>query len=242
VAPGGVAVVTGGTGGLGSAVVDCLAKEGGHVVSCGSGKPAGDARPAKGGQSIHRMSFDVTDEKAVDAAFAEIHKRWGGLDTLVHCAAVAADHLLPQTSQAEWERILSTNLTGAMHCMRAAGRIMLRRRRGHIIAVSSFTALRGARGLSAYSASKAGLIGLSRSLAAELGGRGVRVNVVCPGMLDTPMGRAAPAEAWESQERESLLGRGQSVDEVAAFIATLAGMQNVSGQVLNIDSRPAPWS
>lgn len=191
---------------------------------------------------ILSLPLGVTNRESVEKAVKTVLDRWGRIDALVNNAGITDDHLLWQTSEGAWDRLLNTNLTGAFLCSQAALRSMLKQRDGHIINVTSFSARCGARGQSAYAAAKAGLIGLTRSLAKELGSRNVRVNAVMPGVLPTRMTADLPADVMEAFARANALGRINEIDEVARFVVFLAGMRNVSGQVFQLDSRIAPWA
>jgi 3-oxoacyl-[acyl-carrier protein] reductase len=188
------------------------------------------------------VALDVTQPGQPERVVAEVLARWGRLDALVNNAGVTADALFLQLREAEWDRVLSVNLKGAMACARAAVWPMLRQRGGHIINIGSFAARGGRPGQAAYAAAKAGLIGLTQSLAAEAGSRNVRVNIVFPGVLATPMTADLSADALAALLGRSVLRRANTVEEVARFVVHLAGMENVSGQVFQLDSRPARWT
>lgn len=231
-----VALITGATGGLGRALVNELASSGWQVIA-GARQPieATDAR-------ITPMTLDVTDAAGVERAVAEITKKFSRLDVLVNNAGVTADAPLAQLSDDDWQRVLDVNLNGAFRCARAVARQMIRQRDGHIINISSHGARRGPRGQANYAAAKAGLLGLTQSLAKELGSRNVRVNAIFPGVLPTNMTAELGAEQLAAFAQSNALGRINSVEEVARFIAFLATTQNISGQVFALDSRIAPWT
>lgn len=161
--------------------------------------------------------------------------RWGRIDVLVCNAGIASSRLLLRTTNQEWATILETNLTGAFHCVKAAGRHMLARREGSIIVISSFAALHGQSGQSAYAATKAGLLGLVKSAAREWGPRNVRINAVLPGWHRTEMSAHAMVE--ERIVHDHALKRSGDVQAVAQTIYHLARLKDVSGQVWNLDSR-----
>jgi 3-oxoacyl-[acyl-carrier protein] reductase len=178
----------------------------------------------------------------VDAVTNEIVQSWGRLDALICNAGVTADGSLALMSDDDWQRVLEVNLKGAFHCSRAALRPMLAQRDGHIIFISSFSGRVGTRGQTNYAAAKAGLIGLSQSLAREAGPRNVRANAVLPGVLPTPMTGGLEAATLASFVSANTLGRINTLDEVARFIAFLTATQNISGQIFQLDSRVAPWT
>jgi 3-oxoacyl-[acyl-carrier protein] reductase len=231
-----VALITGANGGLGRALVNELVSSGWQVVA-GARQPieATDAR-------IIPMTLDVADAAGVELAVAEIIKKFNRLDLLVNNAGRTADATLAQLSDDDWARVLDVNLNGAFRCARAVARQMMRQRDGHIINISSHGARRGPRGQANYAAAKAGLLGLTQSLAKELGSRNVRVNAIFPGVLPTMMTAQLSAEQLAGFAEANALGRINSVEEVARFIAFLATTQNISGQVFALDSRIAPWT
>jgi 3-oxoacyl-[acyl-carrier protein] reductase len=157
---------------------------------------------------------------------------WGRLDALIHNAGVTADALLAQQTEADWDRVVAVNLTGAMRCARAAAGALGAAGGGHIVNIGSYAGRAGGPGQAAYAAAKAGLIGLTAALAAELAGLNVRVNVVLPRLSVAAQARLVAANR---------LGRMNAVEEVARFVVFLCGLQNVSGQVFQLDSRPARW-
>jgi 3-oxoacyl-[acyl-carrier protein] reductase len=166
------------------------------------------------------------------------------LDLLVHNAGFLRDAPLARMSEADFAAVLEVHLRGAFLCARAALRPMLRQGGGHLVFVGSFSALSGPAGQANYAAAKAGLIGLAQSLAAEYGGRGVRANVVLPGLLETPM--SAPLLTDPERRRRALaahtLGRFNTPAEAARFIAFLHSLPHTSGQVFSLDSRIHPWT
>jgi 3-oxoacyl-[acyl-carrier protein] reductase len=167
---------------------------------------------------------------------------FGRIDILINNAGLTLDAPLAQMTGEQWDRVLEVNLRGAFLCSKAAARQMIRQRDGHIINISSHGARRGPRGQANYAAAKAGLIGLTQSLAKELGSRNVRVNAIFPGVMLTNMTANLSPEALDEFAKANALGRINSVEEVAHFIAFLAFTQNISGQVFALDSRIAPWT
>ena len=230
-----VVLITGAAGGLGCGLVEAFAREGWRVA-------AGWHRtsPPPLTDFIWPIPLDVTVRAQAQKAAADVVTHWGRLDALVNNAGVTADQLLVQTSEADWDRVLEVNLKGAFLCSQAVIRQMLHQRDGHIINIASFAGRTGARGQAAYAAAKAGLIGLTQSLAKEVGSRNVRVNAVLPGVLPTPMTAGLSKDIHDQLAAANALGRLNSVEEVARFIVFLAGLQNVSGQLFQLDSRIAP--
>jgi 3-oxoacyl-[acyl-carrier protein] reductase len=231
-----VALITGANGGLGRALVSEFATAGWHVIA-GARQLLEVTDP-----HITPIVLDVADSPGVERAIAEIIKKFNRLDVLVNNAGVTADTLLAQLSDEDWDRVIDVNLNGAFRCSRAVARQMMRQRDGHIINISSHSARRGPRGQANYAAAKAGMVGLTQSLAKELGSRNVRVNAIFPGVMPTSMTAQLSAEHLTAYAEANALGRINSADEVARFIAFLATTQNISGQVFALDSRTAPWT
>jgi 3-oxoacyl-[acyl-carrier protein] reductase len=179
---------------------------------------------------------DLRQKSDIEEMMSEINERWGRLDVLINNAAVTVESLCLKTSDEVLDRILDTNLTAAMMLSRAAVPLM-KQRGGHIINISSLAGLKGKKGLGAYAASKAGLVGLSISLARELACYNIRVNTVLPGYLMTDMGRSASLKAREIVCKDSILGRCADIDEVSDFINYLIQTRGITGQVFNLDSR-----
>lgn len=215
-----VAVVTGGQGVLGSAVAGALRADGWTVHAPGHGE------------------LDVTDPPAVQAWFDGVDR----CDLLVNNAGCADDAVLARMTGDQWDRVLACNLMGAARCAKAVLPMMLRNGGGSILNIGSFSALTGPIGQANYAAAKAGLLGLSRSLAREFGSRDIRVNTVLPGFLDSPMTRDLPGKIRDAALARHVLGRFTSVAESARFIAFLGGCTHISGQVFALDSRIADWT
>ncbi len=222
-------LVTGGNRGIGLAVARDLLARGNRV--------AVTSRDGEVGEGLLSVKCDVTDTAQVALALAAAEEAHGPVEVLVANAGIAVDGLLMRTSDEDLSRVLDTNLGGAFRVARQASRAMLRQRWGRLVFVSSVVGLSGSAGQSAYAASKAGLVGLSRSLARELGGRGITSNVVAPGFIDTDMTAGLDGARREQVLGGVPLGRSGTVDEVAAVIAFLASDQAsyVTGAVLPVD-------
>jgi len=232
-----VALVTGAAGGLGSQIVSELLAQGWRVAAGFHHRPL-----ERKSDALFPVRLDVTKEEDAAAAVADVLARWERLDLLVNNAGLIADATLSQMSEAQWDEVMAVNLNGAFICARAALKPMLRQRSGHIINISSFSARRGPRGQVNYAAAKAGLIGLTQSLAREVGARNIRVNAVLPGLLRTSLTSGLTPAQWETLARANVLGRINDMAEVARFIVFLAGMENVSGQIFQLDSRISRWT
>ena len=231
-----VALVTGGSGGIGQAIAEALAA-GGHRVAVGYGanrEAAEKAAAGVGGMAVH---IEVTDPAAVDAAFGEVEQSLGPVDVLVNNAGIAADGLLMRMSDDQWRRVLSTNLDGAFHATRRAVPGMVRRRWGRIVNMGSVVGSTGAGGQANYAATKAGLIGLTRSLARELGSRNITVNLVAPGPIATAMIDAVSDERRAEMTAAVPLGRMGTPAEVGAVVAFLcsSAAAYVTGAVVPVD-------
>jgi 3-oxoacyl-[acyl-carrier protein] reductase len=167
----------------------------------------------------------------------EALSRFGRLDVLINCAGITRSSLIAKLDITEYQDVIDTNLKGCFNTIKAVSKPMMEERHGHIINISSIQGTRGNAGQAAYSASKAGLIGLTKAAAVELAPEGIQVNAVLPGYMLTDMGQNASDKAKDAALRDNLLKRYAEPDEVADFIFHLAGMKAVSGQVFNLDSR-----
>jgi 3-oxoacyl-[acyl-carrier protein] reductase len=235
------AVVTGGSRGIGRAIACRLAGHGAAIVVTYVANDAAAAETVRliveAGGRARALRFDVGDGAAVRAAFADVVDREGRVDILVNNAGVAIDGLLLRLKDDDWNRVLQTNLTGVFHCARAAVRTMIRARYGRIVNLTSVVAATGNPGQVAYAAAKAGVVGLTRSLAREVASRGITVNALAPGLVETEMA----SEIGEAQRSAYAalvpLGRVASpadVAEAAAFLCS-PGAGYVTGQVLHVN-------
>jgi 3-oxoacyl-(acyl-carrier-protein) reductase len=236
-----VAMVTGGSRGIGRAVAVALAGSG-HRVAVGYASDEDAAREtceaveALGSEAL-AFQADVTAPSALDAAFGQVEQAWGKVEVLVANAGVTGDGLSMRMTDDQWNRVLRTNLDGAFFAMRRAMPGMIRARWGRIIAMGSVVALTGAAGQANYAAAKAGLVGVTRALARELGGRGVTANVVAPGPISTAMTDALTDARRAEMTALVPLGRFGTPEEVAAVVAFLASdaAGYVTGSVIPVD-------
>jgi 3-oxoacyl-[acyl-carrier protein] reductase len=235
-----VALVTGASRGLGNAIALALAAEGAAIAAVARSEEALketlEAIRSAGG-TAEPFPLDVSDDAAVEAAIEKITTRFGHIDVLVNNAGVTRDGLSLRMSTDDWDTVLDTNLKGAFFFIQAFQRTMLRQRRGRIINISSVSGLVGNAGQSNYAASKAGLIGLTKSLARELASRHITVNAVAPGFIVTDMTESLPEEVKKAVVERIPLGRFGSVEDIAAAVAFLAGPEAayITGQVLTVD-------
>ena len=236
-----IALVTGGSRGIGAAVVDTLLREGATVHYL-SRSPAGEQaewerRAAEAGTAVHWRQTDVTDEEATVAAVGAVLAEQRRLDVLVNNAGITRDGLVMRMKRTDWDAVLTANLTATFVTCREVVRSMARARAGSIINVSSVTGLHGNPGQTNYAASKAGIIGFSKSLAKEVAGRGVRVNVVAPGYIDTDMTRSMNEAIRQAVIDMIPLKRTGTVADVAELIGFLAGdrASYITGQVIQVD-------
>jgi 3-oxoacyl-[acyl-carrier protein] reductase len=232
-----VALVTGASGGLGQALALELDALGCKVaVHYNSSEAAALAVQDKLTHDSVVVSGDVGDYAAVTALYEEIKERLGPVDVLVNNGAIRKDALMAMQNPADWAQVIQTNLIGSFHTARAAVPHMLRQRWGRVINVVSPSGLIATAGQTAYSASKAGLIGLTRTLAAECGRRGVTVNALSPGFMITGMTKDLPDRVVEGMEDKAPIPRFVTVEEVARSTALFLDQDCMTGQVISIDS------
>jgi len=239
-----VAVVTGagrGGRGIGRGIAVALAAAGADVVITARTNIADAEAVAAECTTLGVKSLavvaDISDESSVESLFKTTMDSFGRVDILVNNAGITRDTLLLRMSTEQWDSVIDANLKGAFLCSRAASKIMLRQKSGRIVNIASVNGLRGSAGQTNYSASKAGLIGFSRSLAKELASRGITVNVVAPGFIDTQMTDAFEGEAREQLLKTIPLGRFGQAEDVGAAVAFFASpsASYVTGQVLTVD-------
>jgi 3-oxoacyl-[acyl-carrier protein] reductase len=235
------AFVTGGSRGIGRACAVALADAGHRVAFCYSSDDDGatDTRAAveKAGADTLAVRADIRDPAAVDSAFSQIEHALGAVELLVNNAGTTEDGLVARMSDEQWQRVIDTNLTGAFHTIRRAAPKMMRARWGRIVNVSSVGAHRGGPGQANYAAAKAGLLGLTRSVARELAPRNVTCNVVAPGPIVTSMTEGLSDE-WQVKAEEAVpLGRFGRPDEVSAVVAFLCSdpAGYVTGALVPVD-------
>ncbi|HMF49854.1 MAG TPA: 3-oxoacyl-[acyl-carrier-protein] reductase [Candidatus Saccharimonadales bacterium] len=236
-----IALVTGASRGIGRAIALRLSRAGAYIVVNYHGNQAAaeeslGAIVAQGGQG-ELSQFDVSDENLLDTTVKNLVDRHKKIDILVNNAGVAIDNLLMRTKQVDWDQVIGTNLKGTVLCTKVVSRYMIRQRAGRIINLSSVVGQMGNVGQSLYAASKAGIIGFTKAIARELASRGITVNAVAPGFIETDMTARLPEKLREEFLRSIPLGRFGSCDEVAETVLFLAapGSGYITGQVVGVN-------
>jgi 3-oxoacyl-[acyl-carrier protein] reductase len=236
-----IALVTGASRGIGRAIALRLSRAGAYIVVNYHGNQAAaeeslGAIIAQGGQG-ELSRFDVSDENLLDTTVKNLVDRHKKIDILVNNAGVAIDNLLMRTKQVDWDQVIGTNLKGTVLCTKVVSRYMIRQRAGRIINLSSVVGQMGNVGQSLYAASKAGIIGFTKAIARELASRGITVNAVAPGFIETDMTARLPEKLREEFLRSIPLGRFGSCDEVAETVLFLAapGAGYITGQVVGVN-------
>ncbi|MDV2451151.1 3-oxoacyl-ACP reductase FabG [Xanthomonas hortorum] len=233
-----IALVTGASRGIGAAIADTLAAQGATVIgtaTSASGAAAiGERLATHGG---HGRELDVTDATAVDGLIDAIGKEFGAISILVNNAGITRDNLLMRMKEDDWQAIIDTNLTSVFRTSKAVMRGMMKARKGRIVNIASVVGVTGNPGQTNYAAAKAGIIAFSKSLAKEIGSRGVTVNVVAPGFIDTDMTKALPDEAKTALLQQIALGHLGQPEDIANAVAFLAGpsARYITGETLHVN-------
>ncbi|MBA2699423.1 MAG: beta-ketoacyl-ACP reductase [Nocardioidaceae bacterium] len=222
-------LVTGGNRGIGRAIAQAFVEAGDEVaVTYRTGEPP---------EALFGVKCDVTDPDAVEAAFTSVEAEQGAVEVLVANAGVTRDTLLLRMSEEDWSSVIETNLTGSFRVAKRAAKGMLRLKRGRIVLISSVVGLLGSAGQVNYAASKAGLVGMARSMARELGSRSITTNVVAPGFVDTDMTAELPEDKRVEYQRAIPLGRFTTAAEIAGVVRWVASEEAgyITGAVIPVD-------
>ncbi len=236
-----VVLITGGTRGIGRTIAENFARRGATtLITYASSQSQADELVnslRKEGGNVHAYKVDIKDTEAMDTMIDGIAKEFGQIDVLVNNAGIVRDTLILTMDKAAWTDVITTNLTGAYNTIRPISRLMLRKRSGAIINMSSIAASKPGRGHSNYAASKGGIEAMTRALAAELGGKGVRVNCVAPGMIETEMSQAVRDHAGDQILDSIVLKRYGKTQDIANAVMFLASdlSSYITGEVLHVD-------
>ncbi len=232
-----VALVTGASRGIGAAIADALADAGARVVGTATSDAGADAISERLGSRGRGLVLDIADDDSVSSAIDDLQANEGAATILVNNAGITRDNLLMRMKADEWEDVLATNLTGAFRVSKACLRGMMKARKGRIVNIASVIGVTGNAGQANYAAAKAGLIGFSKSLAKEIGSRGITVNVVAPGFVDTDMTRVLPEAQRDALLEQIPLGRLGDVGDIAAAVVFLASPAAawITGETLHVN-------
>ena len=235
-----VAIVTGGSRGLGRAIASALARDGAEVVVCSrsleANREAAEQIKSEGG-SAHAHEVDVTNKDSVAALVKNVIEDFGRIDILVNNAGLTADNLLLRMKEDDWNKVVDTNLKGTFNCTKAVARTMIKQHGGKIINITSVVGITGNAGQANYCASKAGIIGFTKSVARELASRNITVNCVAPGLIRTAMTDGLSNKAKAEALRFIPLGRMGEPEEVAEIVRVLASpsADYITGEVIRVD-------
>ncbi len=233
-----IALVTGASRGIGAAIADTLAQAGATVI----GTATGDSGAAAIGEHLAQWNgqgraLNAAEADGIENLIADIEKEFGKLDILVNNAGITRDNLLMRMKEEEWDEIMQVNLKSVFRASKAVLRGMMKQRSGRIINITSVVGAMGNAGQANYAAAKAGLIGFSKSVAREVGSRGITVNCIAPGFIDTDMTRALPEEVRKTFEAQTALGRFGDAQDIADAVLFLASDQAkyITGQTLHVN-------
>ena len=233
-----IALVTGASRGIGAAIADTLAQAGATVI----GTATGDSGAAAIGERLAQWNgqgraLNAAEADGIENLIADIEKEFGKLDILVNNAGITRDNLLMRMKEEEWDEIMQVNLKSVFRASKAVLRGMMKQRAGRIINITSVVGAMGNAGQANYAAAKAGLMGFAKSMAREVGSRGITVNCIAPGFIDTDMTRALPEEVRKTFEAQTALGRFGDAQDIADAVLFLASDQAkyITGQTLHVN-------
>ncbi len=232
-----IALVTGASRGIGASIAAGLAAAGARVIGTATSQAGADGISAALGDKGRGVVLDVSDEDSVAAALQDVQGTEGSPSILVNNAGITRDNLLMRMKQDEWDDVMAANLTGVYRLSKGCLRGMMKAKKGRIISIASVVAIMGNPGQANYAATKAGMIGFSKSLAREIGSRGITVNVVAPGFIDTDMTKELPEEnraAMLSQVPLGKLGEGDDIANAVLFLASQGGAY-ITGETLHVN-------
>lgn len=233
-----IALVTGASRGIGAAIADTLAQAGATVIGTATGESGAAAIGSRLAQwnGVGKV-LNIAEPDSVENLIADIEKEYGSLDILVNNAGITRDNLLMRMKEEEWDEIMNVNLKSVFRASKAVLRGMMKRRQGRVISITSVVGAMGNAGQANYAAAKAALMGFSKSMAREVGSRGITVNCVAPGFIDTDMTRALPEETRKMFEAQTALGRFGEAQDIADAVLFLASDQAkyITGQTLHVN-------
>jgi len=234
---GDIALVTGASRGIGASIAMALADAGARVIGTATSQAGADGISAALGANGRGIVLNIADDESVQSAIKDIQGNEGSPTILVNNAGITRDNLLMRMKQDEWDDVIATNLTGLYRMSKACLRGMMKAKRGRIVNIASVIAVMGNAGQSNYAATKAGMVGFSKSLAREIGSRNITVNVVAPGFIDTDMTKVLPEEQREAMLSQVPLGRlgaGNDIANAVLFLAS-AGGEYITGETLHVN-------
>ena len=234
------ALVTGGSRGIGKAIALQLGKSFNVVVGYSSSKDSGDkvvAEIIKSGGTASAVEIDVTNIESIENAFTTIEKEYGGVDVLVNNAGITKDNILPRLKEDDWNDVIDTNLSGSYRTSQRAIKHMMKSKWGRIVYISSIVGMMGNQGQANYAASKAGLIGLSKSIAKEMGSRNITSNVIAPGYIETDMTAFLTDEQKDNIIEQLSIKRIGKPEDIANIVSFLCRDESeyITGQVISVD-------
>lgn len=235
-----VGIVTGGTRGIGKAIAEGLAREGVNIVVAGrnleAARGVAESLSAMGIKAMG-IRLDVADSGEVEKAFEEVRKEFGRIDILINNAGITKDGLLMRMKEEAWDSVMNTNLKGVFLCTREVIKDMAKQRYGRIVNITSVAAFMGNPGQANYSAAKAGMVGLTKTVAREYAGRGITVNAVAPGFIETAMTDVLPENIKEEMKKIIPLGRFGTVEDISKAVIFLASPDSgyITGQTIHVN-------